>query len=216
MKLSENTLTVLKNFSNINEGLLLRKGTLQRTMAPDKSVLVEVELEETMPNDFGIYDLPLFLGNVTTLNDPELTFNDDAVIINDGSIKLTYRKSAPSMITSPPDKKLELKEINAQFNLSNAGLQKLLKIAHMNNHGILSVVGKEGKINLHTSDGTDTSSLAEMYLADFTGEDFEIKFKTQHLNMIPGDYTVKVMFGTFATFESADGKLKYFVALLTK
>lgn len=216
MKLSETTLTVLKNFSTINEGVLLRKGKAQRTIAPDKSVLIEAHFDEDLPQDFGVYDLPQFLGNITTLNNPELTFSEQSVLLDDGEIKLNYRSAAPSMIFSPPDKSLDLKGATVNFNLPNAGLQRLLKIASMNNHSILSVVGSEGKIRLHTFDGTDTSHTAEMYLADYTGEDFTIKFKTEHLNMIAGDYTVNVVIDKFASFVSKDGNLKYFVALLTK
>lgn len=215
MKLSESTMSVLKNFSNINEGVLLRKGKLQRTLAPDKSVLVEVELAEDIPQDFGIYDLPQFLGNVSTLNNPELNFSGQNVVIDDGEIKLTYKGSAPSMIFSPPDQTLKLKEVNVQFDLSNSGLQKLLKIALMNDHSILSVVGESGKIQLRTHDGSDASHVAEMYLADYVGEAFTIKFKTQHLNMIPGNYSVEIQKDAFAVFANKDQPIKYFITLLT-
>jgi len=216
MKLSDNTLAVLKNFANINDGVLLKKGKSQRTIAPDKSVLVEAVFEEEIPNDFGVYALSQFLGNVTTLKTPEMTFTDQAVVLNDGEIKLTYRSAAPSTILTPPDKQLTLSKVDAEFQLPNASLQKLLKIASMNNHSVLSVVGSNGKLHLVTDDGTDASHTAEMYLADYEGVDLNIRFKTEHLNMIPGDYLVQVAFGEFATFTNTNGKLKYFVALLKK
>jgi hypothetical protein len=216
MKLSDNTLAVLKNFANINDGVLLKKGKSQRTIAPDKSVLVEAEFDEEIPNDFGVYALSQFLGNVTTLKAPEMTFTDQAVVLNDGEIKLTYRSAAASTILTPPDKKLTLSKVDAEFVLPNASLQKLLKIATMNNHSVLSVIGSNGKLHLLTDDGSNASHTAEMYLADYEGKDLSIKFKTEHLRMIPGDYNVQVSFDEFATFESKDGKLKYFVALLKK
>ena len=67
MKLNENTLSVLKNFSSINSGLVLQRGNVQKTISPEKSILVEAELEDVIPEQFGIYDLNQFLGNVTTL-----------------------------------------------------------------------------------------------------------------------------------------------------
>jgi hypothetical protein len=67
MKFSENTLTVLKNFSNINSGVVLNAGKVQKTMSSERSILLEATLEDDIPQQFGIYDLNQFLGNITTL-----------------------------------------------------------------------------------------------------------------------------------------------------
>ena len=82
VKLSDYTLTVLKNFSTINSGLVLQPGTKQRTMSPEKTILVEVDLEDSFSHRFGIYDLVQFLGNVTTLNNPDLEFSDKFATIS--------------------------------------------------------------------------------------------------------------------------------------
>ena len=79
MKLSENALNVLKNFASINSGVVLNKGNVLRTISPEKSILVEATVEDDLPVPFVIYDLNQFLGNVTTLKNPELTFTKDHV-----------------------------------------------------------------------------------------------------------------------------------------
>lgn len=216
MKLSENTLTILKNFAAINDGLVLRQGNLQRSMATDKSVLVEAEFAETIPQEFGIYDLSQFLGNITTLNEPELSFNKSDVVMNDGVINLTYRSCSPTLVVSPPDKKLEMKTVDVEFDLTAASLQKILKIAAMNSFPVLAVEGKNGKISLKASDDSDTSNTAEMHLTDYVGDDVAFKFKTEHLNMIPGDYKVKIQKEAFAVFENKNAPIKYFVAIQSK
>lgn len=216
MKLSENTLTILKNFAVINDGLVLRKGNLQRSMATDKSVLVEAEFTETIPQEFGIYDLSQFLGNITTLNEPELQFRNNDVIMADDMITLTYRSCSPSLVVSPPDKKLELKSVDVQFDLTAASLQKMLKIAAMNNFPVLVVEGKNGKIGIRCHDDSDTSNTAEMHMCDYTGPDVSFKFKTENLNMIPGDYVVKIQEKAFAVFENKNAPIKYFVAIQSK
>ena len=88
MKLSEQTLTVLKNFASINSGVVLQKGNVQKTISPEQTILFEAKLEDNIPEPFGIYDLNQFLGNVTTLKNPELTFSDKSVIMDDGDIQL--------------------------------------------------------------------------------------------------------------------------------
>lgn len=216
MKLSENTLTVLKNFSTINDGLVLRKGNVQRSMATDKSVLVEAEFTEAIPQDFGIYDLSQFLGNITTLSEPELEFRGNDVILNDEVITLTYRSCSPTLVVSPPDKKLELKTVDVEFDLSAASLQKIIKIAAMNSFPVLAVEGKNGKISLLASDDSDTSNTAEMHLTDYAGENVKFKFKTEHFNMIPGDYKVKIQKDAFAVFENKNMPIKYFIAIQSK
>ena len=72
MKFSENTLSVLKNFSSINGGVVLKAGQTQKTISPEKSILVEAKIDDIIPTEFGIYDLNNFLGNVTSLKNPEI------------------------------------------------------------------------------------------------------------------------------------------------
>jgi hypothetical protein len=46
MKLSEKTLSLLKNFSGINQSILFKKGNKLRTISVMKNILAEVEVEE--------------------------------------------------------------------------------------------------------------------------------------------------------------------------
>jgi hypothetical protein len=221
MKLSENTLSVLKNFSAINSGLVLQKGKTQKTISPEKSILVEVELDDSLPEQFGIYDLNQFLGNISTLNSPELTFSDSAVIMNDGEISFNYYSCSTNLIVSPPDKELKLKQTDVSFTLTNAVLSKLLRLASMNNLTHLSVVGQNGEIRLQTHEkANDTSNHASFKLNDYNGEDFTASFKVDNIKLIPGDYDVEIQLGAFAKFTASAGtfkdKIKYFIALESK
>jgi hypothetical protein len=217
MKLSDNTLSILKNFSTINSGLVLQKGNIQKTISPEKSILVEAELEDAIPEQFGVYDLNQFLGNVTTLGNPDLVFSDKAVMMNDGKIAFSYYSCSPNLIVSPPDKELKLKQTDVSFNLTNAILSKLLKLASMNNLTHLSVVGKNGEIRLQTHEkANDTSNHASFKLNDYSGDDFSASFKVDNIKLIAGDYDVEIQLGAFAKFVSKNAKIKYFIALEAK
>lgn len=217
MKLNENTLSVLKNFSAINSGLVLQAGNVQKTISPEKSILVEAELEDAIPSQFGIYDLNQFLGNVTTLGNPDLTFDDKAVMMNDGEIAFSYYSCSPNLIVSPPDKELKLKQVDVSFTLTNAILTKLLKLAAMNNLTHLSVIGKNGEIRLTAHEkANDTSNHASFKLNDYSGADFTASFKVENIKLIAGDYDVEIQLGAFAKFVSKNAKIKYFIALETK
>ena len=221
MKISENTLSVLKNFSAINSGLVLQKGNVQKTISPEKSILVEVEIEDAIPSQFGIYDLNQFLGNVSTLGNPDLSFTENSVMMNDGDIAFNYYSCSPNLIVSPPDKELKLKQTDVSFTLTNAILSKLLRLASMNNLTHLSVVGKNGEIRLQTHEkANDTSNSASFKLNDYNGDDFIASFRVDNIKLVPGDYDVEIQLGAFAKFVATSGvfkdKIKYFIALETK
>jgi hypothetical protein len=178
---------------------------------------VEAELEDVMPEQFGIYDLNQFLGNISTLSNPDMTFSDLAVIMNDGDISFNYYSCSPNLIVSPPDKELKLKQVDVSFTLTNVVLSKLLKLAAMNSLTHLSVVGKNGEIRLQTHEkANDTSNHASIKLNDYNGEDFSASFKVDNIKLIPGDYDVEIQLGAFAKFISKNNKIKYFIALESK
>ena len=217
MKFSENTLSVLKNFASINSGVVLQSGKTQKTISPEKSILVEATLEDDIPTQFGIYDLNQFLGNVTTLKNPELTFNKDSVTLNDGELSFDYHACSPNLIITPPEKELALKQVDVSFSLPNITLQKLLKVATMNSLPNLTVVGKDGELRLKIHEkSNDTSNHGSIKIGDYAGKDFAATFKTENLKLLSDDYNVELQNGAFAKFVNVSGNLKYFVALETK
>jgi len=217
MKLSENTLAVLKNFASINSGVVLSAGTAQRTISPEKSILVEATIDDDIPTQFGIYDLNQFLGNLTTLRNPELTFSKEGVVLDDGELSFEYRACSANLIITPPEKELVLKSVDVTFFLPNDTLQKLIKVATMNGLPNLSVVGKNGQLLLKIHErANDTSNSGTIQIGDYAGQDFTASFKTDNLKLLPNDYNVEIQKGAFAKFENAAKTLKYFIALETK
>lgn len=218
MKLNERTLTVLKNFAGINSGVVLRKGKIQKTMSPEQTILVEAHLEDDLPEVFGIYDLNQFLGNVTTLSSPDMVFTENSVIMNDGELSLNYYSCSTNLIISPPEgKDLVMKDADVTFDLSQATLQKMLKLAAMNNLPNISVIGKGGELRLQTHEvKNDTSNFASIKIDDYVGNDFNVSFKTENLKLIPDDYEVQIKVGGFSSFTNKTKTLKYFIAMEKK
>ena len=64
MKLSDKTINLLKNFSDINQSILFKKGNKLRTISVMKNIMAEAEVQEDFPKDFAIYDLTQFLRGV--------------------------------------------------------------------------------------------------------------------------------------------------------
>lgn len=218
MKMNERTLTVLKNFASINSGVVLRPGLIQKTVSPESTILVEAHLEDDFAETFGIYDLNQFLGNITTLNNPELDFTSQSVIMKDSELELNFYSASPNLIVSPPEgKELVMKDPDVSFNLTYATLQKLLRLASMNDLSNLSVLGKNGGIYLQAHEAkNDTSNFASSKISDYDGADFAVMFKTENLKLIPDDYKVEIKIGGFTCWTNKTNTLKYFIALEKK
>ena len=216
MKFSETSLTILKNFAAINSGVVLNSGTLQRTWSIDMSILVEVELEESLPTKFGIYDLNQFLGNITTLNNPDLDFHPEYVVMQDSCMNILYRSSDTNLIKSPPNKSLVI-EPDISFDLTQTTLTKMLKLSSMNNLSTISVIGSDGRMKLQAHDkNNDKSNEVFSDLGEWTGDDFSCMFKAESLKIIPDDYFVEVKKEAFSKFTCKNRNLKYFITLQTK
>lgn len=218
MKLSEHTLAILKNFASINSGIVLRKGTVQKTINHEESIFLQAKIEDDLPERFGIYDLNEFLGNITTLGNPDLTFTSNSVIMNDGEIEMNYYSCSPNLITSPPDdKELVMKDADVSFSMTTSSLQKLLKIAAMNSLPNISVVGRDGGLFFRTHElKNDTSNHASIRIGDYDGKDFISSFKTENLRLIPDDYEVQIKIDRFSAWTNKTGTLKYFIAMEKK
>ena len=74
MKLSDKTISVLKNFSSINQSILFKEGSKLRTISVMKNILAEATVTEEFMKDFGIYDLNQFLNGLSLHQSPELDF----------------------------------------------------------------------------------------------------------------------------------------------
>lgn len=213
MKLSESTLSILKNFSTFNSSIILNEGKMQKTMSPDKKLLAQVELEDHIPNKFPIYDLNQFLGNVSAL--PDLTFNGDTMLMSDGEVTMAYKACSAEVVISPPDKnKLVIENPDAIFDISQSIVSKLIRLAAMNSLPNISVIGKNGKMIVQVHEKkNDKSNHAETVIGQHSGPDFNATFETEKLKMIPDDYKVEVKNNAFAKFTSKNRNLTYFVAL---
>ena len=72
MKLSKQSIEILKNFNTINSNLHIVPGRDQVTVSPMKNIMVEAKFEEDFPVEFAIWDLSKFLGTLSLFEDPLL------------------------------------------------------------------------------------------------------------------------------------------------
>ena len=126
MKLSDTTVNILKNFSTINQNILVKSGSQLQTMSTMKNILGTAAVPETFPRDFGIYDLNEFLGVMTLVNDADIEFNDSYLTLNGGETKVRYFYSDPSILTTPPET-FNAPVCDVTFKMPQDVLTKVLK-----------------------------------------------------------------------------------------
>ena len=159
MKLSDKTLTLLKNFSSINQSILFKKGSSLKTISVMKNILAEATIEEDLPTDFGIYDLNQFLNGLGLHQNPDLDFeNEGHVVIREGRSRTKYFFADPQVIVTPPDKEISLPTEDVSFELSTSHLDKLLKAAAIYQLTDLAVVGGDGVVKIVVRDKKNDTS----------------------------------------------------------
>ena len=214
MKLSEKTLTVLKNFAGINNSILVKGGKQLRTMSVAKNILGEAQIEEEFPRDFAIYDLNQFLNGLGLYQDPDLDFEaDNYVVIREDQWDVKYFFSDPQVICSPPDKAITLPSEDISFKLETAVLEKLVKQAAVYQLPDLSAIGRNGNIELVVRDEkNDTSNIPRIVVGQ-TDKEFTFNFKMENIKIIPGSYNVSISSKLLSEFSNSKYDMKYYIAL---
>lgn len=214
MNLSENTITVLKNFSTINQSILIKEGSKIRTISILKNIFAEATVTEKFPKDFAIYDLNEFLNGIGLHQNPDLDFDEQSYLtIKDGKRRVKYFYADPEVIVCPPDKDIELPSQDICFQLEHSQLDKLKKAAAVYKLPDLSVVGEGGTIRLLVRDkNNDTSNEYSLEVGE-TDETFTFNFKEENIKIIPGSYDVVISKQLSAKFTNEKYNLTYFIAL---
>ena len=216
MELSEKTLKILQNFTTINQSLAFKEGRKLRTISVMKNVLAEAEIEEYIPKDFAIYDLPQFLNTLALYRDPDIdvSTNPNFAHIKAGtSQRSKYFFSDPSVIVAPPEKEMVLPSEDISFNIGEEQLAKALKSASILQLPDLSVVGGEGAIKVVVSDRKNDTSNEFALVVGQTDKEFSFNFKIENIKLITGTYQVSISSKNLAKFYNTDYKLTYFIAL---
>lgn len=217
MKLSDNTLNVLKNFASINQGIVVKPGKLLRTISANKAILAEANVEESFPTEFGIYDLNTLLGVISqNKNSPEVEFEKDFLVFRSlGSIRIRY--TASGMILTPPNKNINITDYDVQFNLSQEVLQWVFSTASIlkcPNIVVKSDGGKNSDINIWAMDVkgeiVDDANIKVDGTSDIA---FKAVLKIENLKILQGAYKVEVSAQGACKFFNSDRNLTYWIAV---
>ena len=212
MKLSNETISVLKNFSTINANLMVKAGSSLSTMSAMKNIVAKADVTEEFPSDFAIYDLNEFLSALSLFGKPDLEFGNDFVIITEeGTSKsLKYWFSDPSVVTTP-SKEISMPSTELTFNLSSDTLNEITKAAAV--IGVPDMALSDGKLMV-TDKKNSTANAYETSLDIFdVAAEYKFWFKVENLKVMPGAYDVEVSSKKISHFTNTKLGVQYWIAL---
>ena len=212
MKLSDTTISVLKNYSSINQNLKIGAGNNLVTMSAMKNIVAKSKVEETFEKDIAIYDLNEFLAALSLFESPELDFEDDHVMIsNEGKTSsCKYWYSDPSVVTTVSNP-IEMPESEVSFTLSSDELSNITKAAAV--IGVPDMVLENGSLRV-TDKKNQTANAFSMNVAqDVKHLNYAFWFKVENLKLMPGTYDVSVSSKKISHFKNTNVDIEYYIAL---
>ena len=194
MNLSQETLEILTNFSEINASLMFRKGTQLTTIDPNQIILASAKITEELPVDFGIYDLREFLSLISLYKDGvDINFEDTYLTLAGLSnrSKITYRYTPETMIFTPPAKEPKFPSNDVELELTKDDLAWALKVASVTQAPIISFESDGSVVELKTLNPQNESGATQsLHLTEGNGAAYQILFKRENLKIVPDTYNL--------------------------
>lgn len=215
MNLTSETISILKNFSEINQNILVKPGNKLQTISTLKNILAEAEINEKFDSEFAIYDLPEFLRAVDLFESADLKLNGgNYVKIADGKSKqsIKYFFADKSVIVAPT-KGINIPDRYVTFTLKKDVLEKIMKGVTTLNLPDVAVKGDGKMISIVATDKKTPSS--NDYSVEIAESDkkFTAYFKTENLKMIKDDYDVAISKAKISHFVNRNKPIQYWIAV---
>lgn len=213
MKLSNETLNILRNFSTINSGITVKEGNELKTVSAMKNIFAKAVIDETFDKEHSIYDLSEYLGAVSLFDNPDFKFNAESVNVSEGDNSVVYYYADPQMVISP-QKDINMPDPEISFDITEEVLGSLLKAS-----AVLSlpdmILSSDGvTVTLTVKDKKNsTSNVYSKVVAQGNGSKYEMFIKMDNIKVIPGNYTVFVSSKGIAHFTNRNQAVEYFIAL---
>lgn len=211
MQFEPRTLQVLKNFNSINPNLGFKKGSVIKTISPNRTIIAKATVPESFPQDFAIYDLSKFLSVLSLFDKPELKFHEKFLQIVRDKNKVNYTFADSDHVKHAPEKDLKLPSVDVEFTMTPEMFSSVTKAMSVLGLPEIVIEGKNGVLSLQARDSKNPSG--DLYAVEVgeTSKTFTVIFKAENLKLLPGSYEVQVSSKGFSYFKGAG--IDYWVAI---
>jgi len=214
MQLSSDTIAVLKNFSDINQNILVKPGNTIQTISTLKNILAQAEIKEKFDNEFAIYDLPEFLRAYDLFDKSELKFNGaQNMTIKDanGRQSIKYYFADKSVVVAPT-KTINMPDKFVTFTLKKENFAKLMRGVTTLNLPDIAVKGDGKEISIVAVDKKTPSNDYSIVVGE-SDKKFTAYFKTENFKMIQDDYDVAISKAKISHFINKSKPIQYWIAI---
>ncbi len=216
MKLSNETIGVLKNFGSVNQNLVIKEGNTLTTMSAMKNIVAKADVGETFPKEVAIYDLNEFLSSLSLFTQPVLDFQDQYMTMKDEGSKATlkYWYSDPSVVTSP-SKMITMPSEDVKLTLSSEDIEKLKRAASVVQAPDMVLEKTDSGCSLMVCDKKNNT--ANNYAIDVdcvsSAKSFKFFFKVENMKLLPGTYDIVISSKNISNFKNSPKNIEYWIAL---
>jgi hypothetical protein len=214
MRLSKDTLAILKNFASINSNILIHPGNTLKTVSGGKNILAEAKITEDFDVSVPLWDLNKFLGVISMFNNPDLEFEDKYVTISNGRSSVRYYYSAPELLTVPPSD-IKMPKVLFSFDLDEHNLNELLKASSILQVNNAKIVADDGVIKIEISDSKNDTSDSFSVVVDenYSGPSYSGSFNVSEIKFMPGSYKVEITSSVISKFTHQSLPVSYYMAI---
>lgn len=217
MKLSPETIQILKNFASINENIYIPAGNVIRVRTIQKNVFAEATIKETFESPVCLYNLNEFLSVMNIGADGNITIKKNHLVIEWGSSKLTYNFADPmimKMAIETAEKSVTMPEAEINFELTAEMLAAIHKASSILKSRYISIYSVDGNIAIRTYDKDDVNS--NSYQIDTgisTDDEFNMLLDIENFKLLGGSYDVSITSSNISQFRKKDGDVVYYIAM---
>ena len=214
MNLTSDTVAILKNFSDINQNILVKPGNTIQTISTLKNILAQADIKEKFESEFAIYDLPEFLRAYDLFDKSELKFNGaQNMVIKDanGRQSIKYYFADKSVVVAPT-KTIAMPDKFVTFTLKKENFAKLMRGVTTLNLPDIAVKGDGKEISIVAVDKKTPSNDYSIVVGE-SDKKFTAYFKTENFKMIPDDYDVAISKAKISHFINKGKPIQYWIAI---
>ena len=214
MQLSSDTVAILKNFSDINQNILVKPVNTLQTISTLKNILASADIKEKFDSEFAIYNLPEFLRAYDLFDKSELKFNGaQNMVIKDanGRQSIKYYFADKSVVVSPT-KTISMPDKYVTFTLKKENFNKLMRGVTTLNLPDIAVKGDGKEISIVAIDKKTPSNDYSIVVGE-SDKKFTAYFKTENFKMIEDDYDVAISKAKISHFINKSKPIQYWIAI---
>jgi hypothetical protein len=200
MKISQQTLSILKNFNGLNPNFGVKPGNTIRTISA--AVIASAEIQEEFTSEFAVANLSKFISAITLFQEPEFEFYDLYVKISEGKNYVRYVYDEPSLMSLPPDKNIKMPSRDVEFDLTEADFSLLGRAMSSLQSPQLVISGEDGTIYVKATDIKNPTTSNFSMAVGVADTEFETPFNALNFKFLPAKYTVSLCIDKIVEFKS--------------